>query len=262
MQNHPVLYWRHHQYQFMVDSYEANEQAQNNGNFNNPMTNQANKNSMLGIHATATAMIQYGRVARKHGHVDSALDQLSRIHDIRSVTIADCFEKIRQQVKCYLSAGHAYDAKLMQRLEKRTKDWKKSLEKKGLESNNKDAENNSISRKIQENSDKNDKKLNEIANLHNFPENVDLVDKNLEAYVLNEYKLGLDIIAATNVQYFSADMNAELYAMRGAFQVRLGQLEESNTSFSAAVQLSDKHVKAWAYGEGDIIENERYVGIF
>merc|ERR1711981_957024 len=75
----------------------------------------------------------------------------------------------------------------------------------------------------------------------------DLVDKNLESYVLNEYKLGLDIIAATNVQYFSADMNAELYAMRGAFQVRLGQLEESNTSFSAAVQLSDKHVKAWAY---------------
>lgn len=31
-----------------------------------------------------------------------ALDILSRIHTIPTVPIVDCFQKIRQQVKCYL----------------------------------------------------------------------------------------------------------------------------------------------------------------
>ena len=58
--------------------------------------------AMLGVHASASAIINYGKVARKHGLVNSALDSLSRIHAIPSVPIVDCFQKIKQQVKCYL----------------------------------------------------------------------------------------------------------------------------------------------------------------
>ena len=36
------------------------------------------------------------------GLVNVALDILSRIHTIPTVPIVDCFQKIRQQVKCYL----------------------------------------------------------------------------------------------------------------------------------------------------------------
>ncbi|KAL1426892.1 hypothetical protein MTO96_000428 [Rhipicephalus appendiculatus] len=45
-------------------------------------------------------------IARKHGLVNVCLDSLSRIHTIPSVPIVDCFQKIRQQVKCYLQLSH------------------------------------------------------------------------------------------------------------------------------------------------------------
>lgn len=57
---------------------------------------------MLGVHASASAIIQYGKIGRKQGLVNVALDILSRIHTIPTVPIVDCFQKIRQQVKCYL----------------------------------------------------------------------------------------------------------------------------------------------------------------
>lgn len=39
---------------------------------------------------------------KPQGLVNVALDILSRIHTIPTVPIVDCFQKIRQQVKCYL----------------------------------------------------------------------------------------------------------------------------------------------------------------
>lgn len=75
----------------IVTSYENNTQ-------HDPNTN----NAMLGVHASASAIIQYGKIARKQGLVNVALDILSRIHTIPTVPIVDCFQKIRQQVKCYL----------------------------------------------------------------------------------------------------------------------------------------------------------------
>ena len=82
---------------------------------------------MLGVHASAWAIIHYGYIARKQGLTGVCLDSLSRlveahlmqfnitlifpltsfhvcyrIHTIPSVPIVDCFQKIRQQVKCYL----------------------------------------------------------------------------------------------------------------------------------------------------------------
>lgn len=75
----------------IVSAYESNTQ-------HDPNTN----NAMLGVHASASAIIQYGKIARKQGLVNVALDILSRIHTIPTVPIVDCFQKIRQQVKCYL----------------------------------------------------------------------------------------------------------------------------------------------------------------
>lgn len=75
----------------IVTAYETNAQ-------HDPNTN----NAMLGVHASASAIIQYGKIARKQGLVNVALDILSRIHTIPTVPIVDCFQKIRQQVKCYL----------------------------------------------------------------------------------------------------------------------------------------------------------------
>ena len=88
---------------------------------------QQSNHSMLGVHASAWAIIHYGYIARKQGLTGVCLDSLSRlvvahlmqfnttlnlpltsfhvcyrIHTIPSVPIVDCFQKIRQQVKCYL----------------------------------------------------------------------------------------------------------------------------------------------------------------
>lgn len=113
----------------IVTAYETNTQHDPNNN-----------NAMLGVHASASAIIQYGKIGRKQvrfqsykllnqincecestfflflivcvwnhmtllflqGLVNVALDILSRIHTIPTVPIVDCFQKIRQQVKCYL----------------------------------------------------------------------------------------------------------------------------------------------------------------
>ena len=71
----------------------------------NPQGDPSASHALLGVHASASAIIQYGKMARKQGLVGVALDSLSRIHTIPSVPIVDCFQKIRQQVKCYLQVA-------------------------------------------------------------------------------------------------------------------------------------------------------------
>ena len=53
---------------------------------------------MLGVHASAQAIIHFGKIARKHNLTAVCLESLSRIYTIASVPIVDCFQKIRQQV--------------------------------------------------------------------------------------------------------------------------------------------------------------------
>ena len=61
--------------------------------------------AMLGVHASAWAIIHHARIARKQDLISVCLDNLSRIYTIPSVPIVDCFQKIRQQVKCYLQSS-------------------------------------------------------------------------------------------------------------------------------------------------------------
>ncbi|KAF4106688.1 hypothetical protein G5714_012678 [Onychostoma macrolepis] len=164
-----IFMWRQHHYQAIVTAYETNTQ-------HDPNTN----NAMLGVHASASAIIQYGKIARKQGLVNVALDILSRIHTIPTVPIVDCFQKIRQQVKCYLQLAGVMGK--------------------------------------------------------------------------NECMQGLEVIESTNLKYFTKEMTAEFYALKGMFLAQINKSEEANKAFSAAVQMHDVLVKAWAMW-GDYLEN-------
>uniref|UniRef100_A0A8D0CJ78 Transformation/transcription domain-associated protein n=1 Tax=Scleropages formosus TaxID=113540 RepID=A0A8D0CJ78_SCLFO len=166
-----IFMWRQHHYQgnSIVTAYESSTQ-------HDPSSN----NAMLGVHASASAIIQYGKIARKQGLVNVALDILSRIHTIPTVPIVDCFQKIRQQVKCYLQLAG-------------------------------------------------------------------IMGK-------NECMQGLEVIESTNLKYFTKEMTAEFYALKGMFLAQVNKSEEANKAFSAAVQMHDVLVKAWAMW-GDYLEN-------
>lgn len=85
-----IFTWRQHHYQIITSHLEKQTEL-----------NVAN-HSMIGVHASAQAIIHFGKMARKHNLTGVCQDTLSRIYTIPSVPIVDCFQKIRQQVKCYL----------------------------------------------------------------------------------------------------------------------------------------------------------------
>ncbi|KAI5692206.1 hypothetical protein M8J75_004578 [Diaphorina citri] len=86
-----VFMWRQHHYQFVTQHYDALKESGNTGN-----------RSILGVHSSAQAIIQFGKIARKHNLTSVCLESLFELYRIPSVPIVDCFEKIRQQVKCYV----------------------------------------------------------------------------------------------------------------------------------------------------------------
>ncbi|XP_048580263.1 transformation/transcription domain-associated protein isoform X2 [Nematostella vectensis] len=165
-----IFMWRHHHYQAIVAAYEGQtslEQQQSN-------------HAMLGVHASAWAIIHYGYIARKQNLTGVCLDSLSRIHTIPSVPIVDCFQKIRQQVKCYLQMAGCMDKTDLQE--------------------------------------------------------------------------GLEVIESTNLKYFTKEMTAEFFALKGMFLAHIGRSEDANKAFSQAVQMHDSLVKAWALW-GDYLDN-------
>uniref|UniRef100_A0A8D8TZY5 Transformation/transcription domain-associated protein n=1 Tax=Cacopsylla melanoneura TaxID=428564 RepID=A0A8D8TZY5_9HEMI len=86
-----VFMWRQHHYQFITQHFDALKESGNTGN-----------RSILGVHSSAQAIIQFGKIARKHNLTSVCLESLFKLYRIPSVPIVDCFEKIRQQVKCYV----------------------------------------------------------------------------------------------------------------------------------------------------------------
>lgn len=85
-----IFTWRQHHYQFIASHYE---------NHSDPtMAHHA----MLGVHASAQAITHFAKIARKQNLFGVCLDSLHRIYTIPSVPIVDCFQKIRQQVKCHI----------------------------------------------------------------------------------------------------------------------------------------------------------------
>ncbi|KAJ0181684.1 hypothetical protein K1T71_002406 [Dendrolimus kikuchii] len=84
-----IFTWRQHHYQFIASHYDTQPDHTTN-------------HSMLGVHASAQAIIHFAKIARKHNLSGVCLDSLHRIYTIPSVPIVDCFQKIRQQVKCHI----------------------------------------------------------------------------------------------------------------------------------------------------------------
>lgn len=82
-----IFTWRLHHYQAIVNKFDTEEKAQM---------------ALSASHATAQSLILLAKVARKHFLINVALDRLHRIHTIPKVPLIDCFQKIRQQLKCYL----------------------------------------------------------------------------------------------------------------------------------------------------------------
>ena len=95
------------------------------------------------------------------------------IHAIASVPIVDCYQKILQQIKCYLKLSEGTET--------------------------------------------------------------------------SELRKGLDVIDQTNLKYFNPEMISDFYALKGMFLNLLGESEEANRSFSAAVQFNDNSIKSWCY---------------
>lgn len=60
------------------------------------------KENALPLAVLFQAIIHFAKIARKHNLSGVCLDSLHRIYTIPSVPIVDCFQKIRQQVKCHI----------------------------------------------------------------------------------------------------------------------------------------------------------------
>ncbi|XP_053690427.1 transcription-associated protein 1 [Sabethes cyaneus] len=161
-----IFTWRQHHYQIITTHLEQQ------GDSNAPC--------MLGAHASAQTIIHFGKIARKQNLTGVCQDSLYRIYTIPSVPVVDCFQKIRQQVKCCLQMAAV----------------------------------NSRS----------------------------------------ELSEALEVIEPTNLDYFSKEMTAEFYALKGLLLAQTGRSEEANKAFSAATQLHDTLIKAWALW-GDYLEH-------
>lgn len=69
-----------------------------------------------------------------------------------------------------------------------------------------------------------------------------------------ELSEALEVIEPTNLEYFTKEMTAEFYALKGLLLAQTGRSEEANKAFSAATQLHDTLIKAWAFW-GDYLEH-------
>lgn len=102
-----ILTWRQHQYRTIVAHFESqaiNQQGLAPMMQTPPlyMSEGPASVAMQGAHFSAQGIISFGTVARKQGLVTVCLDAINRIHTIPSVPVYDCYQKIRQQVKCYM----------------------------------------------------------------------------------------------------------------------------------------------------------------
>lgn len=72
-----IFTWRQHHYQIITSHLEKQQDTTNI--------------KMLGVHASAQAIIHFGKIARKQNLTGVCQDSLSRIYTIPSVPLVDCF---------------------------------------------------------------------------------------------------------------------------------------------------------------------------
>ena len=119
-----IFTWRQHHYKFIASHYGSEQKSgggaggSGSGAGGSGNDQQASSHSMLGVHASAQAIIHFGKIARKHNLTSVCVESLSKIYTIASVPIVDCFQKIRQQVKCYVQTAATLGTILILRKEK------------------------------------------------------------------------------------------------------------------------------------------------
>lgn len=87
-----IFTWRQFHYESFTKFYE--KQA--------PLGTNVNP-AMLGVHALAQGIVNFGKIARKQHLYDLCLETLNKIHKKQSVPIIDCFLKVKQEIKCYIN---------------------------------------------------------------------------------------------------------------------------------------------------------------
>ena len=60
-----------------------------------------------------------------------------------------------------------------------------------------------------------------------------------------EMSAALNIISATNLDYFQQEQKAEMFRLKGEALQHLGYGDESNTAFSACLSICDHYGKGW-----------------
>ena len=88
-------------------------------------------------------------------------------------------------------------------------------------------------------------KLREQAKCYLSYHSTSLITESLNVVALNELASGLEIINATNLNYFNTVQKADFFTLKARFLSKLGLLDEANKGFAQAVQLDLGHAKAW-----------------
>jgi transformation/transcription domain-associated protein len=91
-----IFTWRQYHFETFTKFYEKQN------NFNSSSLIQSPNPAMLGVHALAQCIVNFGRIARKQHLYDLCLETLNKIHKKQSVPIIDCFLKVKQEIKCYI----------------------------------------------------------------------------------------------------------------------------------------------------------------
>ena len=94
-----IISWRQHNYRLISNEF-AGQPAQQHGQNIVP-----DVQMYVGVHESCHTLIQFGRIARKHGNYSVCWEILDRIYTIPTIPVVDVFRRIRQQLKCYLQLG-------------------------------------------------------------------------------------------------------------------------------------------------------------
>ena len=89
--------------------------------------------------------------------------------------------------------------------------------------------------------------LHSLSKIYNLP-NIEIQDafiklrEQLKCYskIPTRYKLGLETITSTNLEYFTVQQKAEFHQLKAEFLAKLNLIEEANTSYSSAVQANSE----------------------
>lgn len=97
-----------------------------------------------------------------------------------------------------------------------------------------------------------DVSLNFLSKIYHIP-NIEVQDAFVKlkvhvkcyAEVPKHYRVGLDVINSTNLEYFNKEQKSDFYLLKGNFLSLLGNYEEASKNFSTSIVTFEGNSKAW-----------------